>query len=130
MNFRPKRISRPLQLLQINVCRGASSYELASSFAYERKIDIILIQEPYIFHDRQRRITKRISSYECFSPNDNWSSKPRALTYVRKGAGLQARQPRLIPDGLAERDILFLEVTDISGHNLLVITCTMLQLAL
>lgn len=92
------------------------------SFANRREIDIVLIQEPYTFHDRQRRITKCISSYEILSPNDDWSSKPRVLSYLRKGAGLQECQLRLVLQAnVAERDILFLEVTDTSRHNLLVI---------
>src|SRR4051794_27893944 len=50
--------AKPLTILQANVGRGATSYEIAFSLAHDSLIDIILIQEPYIFTDRKRRITK------------------------------------------------------------------------
>ncbi|CCU74408.1 reverse transcriptase [Blumeria hordei DH14] len=58
MKYRRHRSIGPLRLLQINVCRGASSHELALIFANEERFDIVLIQEPYIYTDRQRQITK------------------------------------------------------------------------
>ncbi|KAI1003407.1 hypothetical protein K3495_g4797 [Podosphaera aphanis] len=80
---------------------------------------MILIQEPYIFRDPLRRITKRISSYECFSPVDNWTLRPRVLTYLRKGAGLHASQRMPLPaNNTAARDLLLLDVTGPMGRNL------------
>ena len=67
---------KPLRLLQINVGRGGPSHDLALAHAQEEHIDLLLIQEPYIFHERHRRITKRHPSYECFSLNDDWSTRP------------------------------------------------------
>ncbi|CCU79231.1 reverse transcriptase, putative [Blumeria hordei DH14] len=90
MKSRRHRSIGPLRLLQINVCRGPSSHELALTFANEERFDIVLIQESYIYTDRQRQITKFNFNYECFTPTDDWSSRPRVLTYIRKGAGLQA----------------------------------------
>src|SRR2546429_993752 len=96
----------PLTVLQINVGRGAISHELALTFAYDSHIDIIFIQEPYIFTDRSRRITKRHPAYEAFTPLDNWSYRPRAITYVRKGRGLCISQLRPVHT----RDIVLLQL--------------------
>jgi len=63
--------AKPLTILQANVRRGATSYEIALSLTHDSLIDIILIQEPYIFIDRKRRITKSHPVYESFIPFDN-----------------------------------------------------------
>lgn len=108
MSYKHYRAKAPLRLFQINVGKGGSTHELALTTAYDEKADIILIQEPYIYSDPQRRITKRHPAYECFTPVDNWSSQPRVLTYLRKGAGLQAEQLRPIPSiDIAARVLLF-----------------------
>ncbi|KAI0997979.1 hypothetical protein K3495_g10211 [Podosphaera aphanis] len=113
--------NRPLRLLQVNVCKGAS-HEIALEFANEEKYDIIFIQESYIFSDRLRRITKQISSYECFAPVDSWEIRPRVLTYVRKGTGLQTHQLRPLPhNSPAAQDLVFLEIRAPSGTNILAV---------
>jgi hypothetical protein len=38
-----------LTILQLNVGRGPAAHEIALSLAYSSDIDIILIQEPYIY---------------------------------------------------------------------------------
>jgi hypothetical protein len=104
---RPLRTpSGPLSVLQINTGRGSASHELALTLAYDSLIDIIFIQEPYIFPDRLRRITKRHSAYETFIPQDDWTTRPRAVTYVRKGCGLRVSQLRPFPT----RDIVYLQL--------------------
>ncbi|KAI1004369.1 hypothetical protein K3495_g3850 [Podosphaera aphanis] len=113
---------RPLRLVQINVGKGAVSHDLALAFAKEENFDVILIQEPYIFSDRQRRISKKISAYECFSPIDDWTKRPRVLTYLQKGVGLVAHQLYpLEPAHQAARDLLFLEITAPSGKKLTIV---------
>ncbi|KAJ8063439.1 hypothetical protein OCU04_008657 [Sclerotinia nivalis] len=88
----PRTISKPLTILQANVAKGASSHELALSLANDSCIDIVLIQEPYIFSDISRRITKSHPAYETFTPLDNWETRPRVMTYTRKEAGIRASQ--------------------------------------
>jgi hypothetical protein len=83
--FRP---AKPLTILQINVGRGATSHEIALSLANDSLINIILVQEPYIFTDRKRKITKSHLMYESFTPLNDWVLRPRVMSYVRKGAGL------------------------------------------
>ena len=81
--------AKPLTILQANVGRAATSHEIALSLAANSLIDIILIQEPYIFTDLSQRITKSHPLYESFIPIDDWEIRPRAISYVCKGAGLQ-----------------------------------------
>ena len=52
-----RRKLRPVKILSVNVGRGAQAHEIALNQAYQANTDIILIQEPHIFHDRSRRIT-------------------------------------------------------------------------
>jgi hypothetical protein len=122
MTWYPTRPSKPLTLLQVNVGKNDTSHEIALDHAHTEKVDILLIQEPYIYKELPRRITKWHPSYECFTPTDDWTSgKPRVLTYVRKKAGLQTSQVRLLADDCpALPDILFLHVSSPTGASLLV----------
>jgi hypothetical protein len=82
---------QPLIVLQINVGKGSIQQEIALSYAYAEKADILLVQEPYIYRDYTRRITTRHPAYECLSPLDDWTARqPCVLTYIRKQARLQA----------------------------------------
>jgi hypothetical protein len=98
--------AKPLTILQANVGRGATSHEIALSLANTSLINIILIQEPYIFTDRSRKITKAHLMYESFTPLDDWTTRPRVMSYVRKGSGLQADQLRPV----VTRDLIFLQI--------------------
>ena len=93
--------------------RSKTIQELVLAQAFESKIDIVLVQEPYIFCTI-RRISTRHPSYECFTPTDDWeSSCPRVLTYVRKGIGLACTQQRPTAEGpysAATANLLFLEI--------------------
>lgn len=97
---------KPLSILQINVGRGATAHEIALALGNESLIDIILIQEPYIFIERTRKITKFHPMYEAFSPSDDWETRPRVMSYARKGVGLNTTQLRPCSSG----DLLLLQV--------------------
>jgi Reverse transcriptase (RNA-dependent DNA polymerase)/Endonuclease-reverse transcriptase len=114
---------KPLLLLQVNVGKGPEAHEIALTHAFTEGVDVLLVQEPYVYRDLSRRITKRHPIYECFTPTDDWTSgRPRVLTYVRKGAGLQATQIRpLEPNASATPDLLFLHVAACTGPALLVV---------
>ena len=114
----------PLKILQINVGRASTAHEIALALAYTSDIDIILIQEPYIFKDLCRQITKKHPSYECFSPTDSWiiNGRPRVLTYVRKRIGVRTSQIRpLTIDREEISDLLFLQVLSPSGKSILIV---------
>jgi endonuclease/exonuclease/phosphatase family metal-dependent hydrolase len=123
MRFHRYPIKESLSILQINVGRGVSAHEIALFQAYSNNIDIILIQEPYIFENLARKITKKHPSYECFSPTDSWvtSGRPRVLTYIRKKKGIQASQ--LQPDLIDQKilsDFLLLQIFARSGQSTLI----------
>ena len=61
----------PLTVLQINVSYRALPHELALTFAHVSYINILFIQEPYIFADRSRQIIKRHLAYKAFTPLDD-----------------------------------------------------------
>lgn len=98
--------TKALSILQINVGRGTIAHEIALALANDSLIDVILVQEPYIFKDLVRKITKSHPMYEAFTPIDNWNIRPRVITYVRKGVGLNTTQLR----PCSSRDLLFLQV--------------------
>jgi hypothetical protein len=46
-----KRSTRPprfLQVMQVNIGKGGAAHEAALSLAYKNRIDLILVQEPWI----------------------------------------------------------------------------------
>ena len=100
------RPAKPLKILQINVGRGATLYKLALSLANDSFINIILIQELYIFTDCTRRITKFHPMYKTFTPLNNWQICPWVILYIRKSAGLTTAQ--LWP--CTSRDLIFLQI--------------------
>jgi hypothetical protein len=123
MNRYPISPTKPLSLLQLNTGRGGDSHEIVLAVAFLENIDVILLQEPYISLDLNRRITKRHPSYECFTPTDNWveNGRPRVLTYVRKGIGLRTTQVRPnTEDPTVLSDLLFLQILSPSGQSLLI----------
>ena len=106
---------KPLSILQVNVGRGATPHEIALTIANDSLIDIILIQEPYVFTDHSRKITKLHPMYETFSPSDDWTARPRTMSYVRKGTGICTAQLRPTPS----RDLVFLQL---QAHSLPTLT--------
>jgi endonuclease/exonuclease/phosphatase (EEP) superfamily protein YafD len=123
MSHYPTPRTKPLTLLQLNVGRGASLHEIALSLAFSENIDIILIQESYVYKGLSRRITKRHLSYECSAPTDDWtvSGRPRVLTYIQKGTGIYATQVRPnVADPTVLSNLLFLYLASPSGQTLLV----------
>jgi hypothetical protein len=111
-----------LSILSINVGKGTSSHELALSTAFNSSTDVLLVQEPRIFSDLDRRITKTHPSFECFSPVDTFDHTPRVMTYVRKGVGLRATQIRpLSQNDEIANDLLFLTIQTPTNQPLMII---------
>jgi hypothetical protein len=70
--LRPRNgLAKPLTIMQANVGKGATPHEIALSLANSSFVDIILIQEPYIFSDRTRKISKAYLMYKSFTPLDD-----------------------------------------------------------
>ena len=79
--------------MQANVGRGGANHDLALTLAFKDNCDMLLIQEPWIYADLDRRSTKTHPGFETFSPLTTWTNRPRVMTYVRKGRGLRPEQP-------------------------------------
>lgn len=106
--------TRPITILSLNVGRGAHNHEIIMNEAYLSEIDIILIQEPYIFRDRSRRITKHHPAYSSFSPNLDWvTNRPRVISYLRKRSGLRCTQI-----STPSSDIIILHLKSPTGKSL------------
>lgn len=85
---------KALKIFQANVGRGQTNHDLALALARADNIDVILLQEPWILKHPEKRITKKHPDFEIFSPTDRWDTRPRVLTYVRKGRYLHPEQLR------------------------------------
>lgn len=91
----PRRMPsrQSLRIYQANVGRGGPAHDAALSIAYDNHLDIVAIQEPWIFGDLTARKTKTHPSYQAFSPLSTWTSRPRVLIYIHKGIPLSPSQP-------------------------------------
>ena len=110
------RISH-LQILQLNVGRNWEAHETALQLAFENNCHAVLIQEPWIFTDRSRRISKHHPSFHQLAPIEDWSNRPRVLTYIQKHPHLKAE---LVPFGPPSRDILAVQINTPQKTALLV----------
>lgn len=66
---RRKPNNSPLIIISLNVGRGTQAHEIALNEDNQISADVVLKQEPYIFSDRSRNITKRHPSFENLT---NW----------------------------------------------------------
>ena len=90
-------------VLQVNVGRSWAAHEAALQLAFEQQCAAVLIQEPWTLPDRSRRLSKHHPAYAQFSPVEDWTSRPRTLTYTLKHPLLSAVQ---VPLGPPNRDLL------------------------
>ncbi|KAH6691832.1 hypothetical protein BKA61DRAFT_499943, partial [Leptodontidium sp. MPI-SDFR-AT-0119] len=87
------------------------SYELTLSIVFNSSIDILLVQEPRIFSELNKRIIKKYPSFKYFSPVNTFENTPRVMTYVRRGVGLRITQKHLLPqEDEVTNDLLFLVI--------------------
>jgi retrotransposon-encoded endonuclease len=76
-------IGYPMKILQVNLNRSQQATESALQLALELKVDLLLVQEPWVL---QNGITRSINhpSFTQILPNfGEW--RPRTLAYVSKG---------------------------------------------
>lgn len=78
----PQKKGKTLRIMQMNVGRGGPANDLALALAYEKEVDILLIQEPWIRADLERKLSKRHKSYQDYAPGEEWKERPRVITYV------------------------------------------------
>ena len=102
-----------LQVLQVNVARSPSPHEAALQLAFEQEYHVVLIQEPWISNFRDRRLSKHHPAFQLFTPIEDWSNRPRTLTYIRKHPQLKAEP---VPHGSQpSRDLTAVQVN--SGNQ-------------
>src|SRR5271168_1271017 len=82
-------IDSPIKIISINVNRTISATENDLQIAVESEVDLILIQEPWFFGDRNREEWASAKStshggYTQILPNFNPAIRPRTLTYVSR----------------------------------------------
>ena len=108
-----------LKVCWANVQKGQPKHiALLHSCCMER-IDVICVQEPWSAPGTK---TQNHPAYDLYAPIDSWAEtddalfdhqRPRVLTYVRKGAGLNPQQRRSVNS----RDLLWLNVNTYSILN-------------
>lgn len=118
MSYTPSTI----KILSVNVGRSSTAQLIALQNALDARIDFLLIQEPHISSDTGRRITCKHPSFECYSPVDDWSIRPRVITYAKRNTNIIHYQERPISSteqGIG--DILCLSVKAPNNPRLLII---------
>ena len=81
---------QPLTILSANVGRSPVAHTLLLERADALKVDVLLVQEPWIHPDPERRLSKRMEAYHTLTIWQDWTTRPRVITYVRKDrAGLR-----------------------------------------
>jgi hypothetical protein len=105
---------RDLQVSWANLRKSQPSHITMLQLAFEQKIDVLCVQEPWTQTPTR---TQNHPGYDCYAPIDSWeqsnedeyySIRPRVLTYIRKGARLRVQQRRPTPS----RDMLWIDVNE------------------
>ena len=115
-NAAPHRYEQGLQICWINTAKRSPCHIAALEIAWQQQMDVICVQEPFTAPGTK---TSTHPGYTHYAPVTNWdnpetreSERPRVMTYVRKGASLQAQiiHPRI------SRDLLWVRV---NGYSIL-----------
>lgn len=90
----PQEKGKTLRILEVNVGRGGPANDLALVLACEEEVDILLIQEPWIGADLERKLSKRHRSHQAYAPGEEWKERPKVITYVRRQTSLRSVEKR------------------------------------
>lgn len=101
-------LSSKMTFLQNNVGRNMNCMYTCLQIGFEKKIDFILIQEPWIFENN----TVKHSSYYCILP-EYQELRSRVAIYSRKQSRFQAC---LRTDICSNNDILVIDIQDIKNQ--------------
>ncbi len=107
--------TQQLRIAQGNVGKRSEAHTTFLQLCWENKVDVALVQEPWSSWTDKPTINTH-PGYDSYTPVDSWDStdtRPRVMTYTRKGAGLETQQLR----PTATRDILWLEVSGCTIAN-------------
>lgn len=110
-----------LKMMQVNVGRGGPATEITLTLAFENNIDIVVMQEPWIGADLERKLSKKHNAYQAFAPLEVWNDRPRVLTYVRWNSRLQiAKRQDLITTSTPNCLILEIKAGNLSQPSYIV----------
>lgn len=108
-------ITRKLTIFQANIGRGNISHTTALATAWERKFNIVLIQDPYFTGEGETRRPIINPGFIAFSPINSYKDgPPGVLTYIRIRPGLQASQV-ILPN--PHRNTLWIKVRGVTIAN-------------
>jgi ribonuclease HI len=108
---------RNIRVMQVNTRKVGTVHDNALNYGHYDNADVILIQEPWTTINPKNNKTKSHGAYHCFSPVTTWNSadtRPRVLTYVRKGRGLR---PSMLHHPTS-RDVITLKLHDHTIMNI------------
>jgi hypothetical protein len=113
-------LDTPLRLVQANTNRGIQATESLLEYAVQKRVDILLIQEPWIFRDKETgykdcRSINHPSFTALLPPHDD-ETRPRTLVYTSRLLQLQINPVRL-----DDPDCQTLEVRDSKGARIQVV---------
>ena len=108
---------KQLSILQINVGRSWAAHETALQLAFLQHFHVVLIQEPWVFADHSRRLSKHHPAFSQLSPVEDWKDRPRVLTYIQQLPLLSAAQ---VPVGPPCQDLLAISISSSRQSVLLV----------
>ncbi|POS81998.1 hypothetical protein EPUL_005489, partial [Erysiphe pulchra] len=82
--------------MQVNVRRSPSAHDLALVTAQENKVDILLVQEPWVFTDLSLRRSKTHPNFDAFSPLTFWHARPRVLPMCARTQNSSLSSQRIV----------------------------------
>ena len=101
---------------QVNVGKGGSNMDIALQQAWDAKVHVVIIQEPWTMRKNGEFITKSHTGFDSFIPFGNTTPRvrPRAITYVRKGL----RATQVSPSASGQTlDYCFVQVNGLTFVN-------------
>ncbi len=102
--------SRKLKIMQVNVGRRGAATDLALLHDFKNHCDLLMVPEPCIGADLDRRLSKKHNVYQAYNPEEVWTDRPGVIIYVRSHQNafcIEKRQDLLRNNCL---DILAIEV--------------------
>lgn len=102
-------ISTSIKVLQVNLNRSSTATESALQVAIELKVDLLVIQEPWITSNKDVSLTRSIihPSFHQLLPTDR-SHRPRTLVYVARAF----RPTVTISDEPSDPDLLVVNIIE------------------
>lgn len=100
---------KQLRIFQANVGRDWAAHEAALNLAYEHGHHVVLIQEPWVFRDPTRRLSKHNPAFRQLTPIEDWTKRPRTLSYVRKHPLIRAEPLSYGPQ--PDRDLIAIRIS-------------------